>query len=70
MERRVKCDFSLATLGFITWIVFAILQWGTHTIDWFNTAPFWFWFPLWIGFAIDFVLFIIVVIIALIISNL
>lgn len=46
----------LTVFGFITWIVFAILQWGTCTINWFTTAPFWFWFPLWIGFAGDVVL--------------
>lgn len=69
-QNRIKIDFSLATIGIVTWIVFAILQWGTGTIDWLHTAPFWFWFPLWIGFAVDFAWFIVVFILALIISML
>ena len=68
MKIHFKVDFSLTFVGILTWIVFAILQWGTRTIGWANTATFWFWFPLWIGAALDAAWFLLVWILAIVIS--
>ena len=64
-----KPALSLGTIGFITWIVFMILDYGCK-VEWlrqYNPHPhFWTWFPLWAPWALAVAVVIICVIIALI----
>lgn len=66
----VKTSIPLTTIGFITWIVFMILDYGCK-VDWlrqYNPHPhFWTWFPLWAPWALAAVIYLIVFILAIII---
>lgn len=66
-SKNVTLSLPLTGMGFITFIVFLILK---VTGTWPDITWFWVFFPLWIGFAIGFVFYIFIVILALIISRL
>lgn len=65
---------DLGLVGFITWIVFMIMDYGCH-MDWIVNANsfnpslhFWTWFPLWAPIAIGFAFFVLAVIIVCILN--
>ena len=65
--QSVGPSLSLDYLGFITWIVFMILDYRGD-ISWLKEAGaapahFWTWFPLWIIPAIDLAIIILILII-------
>lgn len=60
-------NFTLDGMGFITFLVFLILK---VTGTWPEITWFWVFFPLWIGFAVGFVLFLLLILIAIILSKL
>ena len=55
----VSTSAPLGTIGFITWIIFMIMDYGCH-MDWIVAANnavkagghFWTWFPFWLPWAL------------------
>ena len=73
----VNVSVPLGTLGFITWIVFMIMDYGCH-MDWIVNANnaikvgghFWTWFPFWLPWALFGVELIFMLIVVIIITAL
>lgn len=65
--RNFILSLPLTTMGFITFIVFLILK---VTGAWIDITWFWVFFPLWIGFATDLIIQLIIIIVVYIITYL
>jgi uncharacterized membrane protein len=61
--RNISGGLTLGIIGFITFLVFLILK---VTGSWTDISWFWVFFPLWITWAFDLVLFLIFLVIFLV----
>lgn len=59
-KNSINVGLSVYSIGFITWIVFMIMDYGCN-MEWITSANnainygghFWTWFPLWAPLALD-----------------